>query len=87
MNDVMQQLFPNYRKVEFDMGDGRTITLETGKMANQADGAILLSHGDTRILATVVSAKEMREGQDFFPLSVDYQEKYAAAGKIPGGFF
>lgn len=87
MNDVMQQLFPNYRKVEFDMGDGRMITLETGKMANQADGAVLLSLGNTRILATVVSAREIREGQDFFPLSVDYQEKYAAAGKIPGGFF
>ncbi|MBL7792580.1 MAG: polyribonucleotide nucleotidyltransferase, partial [Saprospiraceae bacterium] len=71
----------------FNLPDGRTITLETGKLATQADGSALVKMGHTMILATVVSAKEMREGQDFFPLSVDYQEKFAAAGRIPGNFF
>lgn len=87
MKDAFNQLFPNYRKHEFDLGDGRTVTLETGKYANQADGAVMLTIGKTMILATVVSATEKKEGQSFFPLSVDYQEKFAAAGKIPGNFF
>ncbi|MCB9241550.1 MAG: polyribonucleotide nucleotidyltransferase [Flavobacteriales bacterium] len=69
-----------------DMGDGKTITLETGKLARQADGSILLSSGNTRILATVVSAKTAREGIDFLPLSVDYQEKFASVGRVPGSF-
>ncbi|HPT21152.1 MAG TPA: polyribonucleotide nucleotidyltransferase [Bacteroidales bacterium] len=69
-----------------DLGDGRTITLETGRMAKQADGAVLLKMGKTMLLATVVSAKEAKEDTDFMPLSVEYKEKYASSGRIPGGF-
>ncbi len=69
------------------MADGRTITIETGKLAKQADGAVVVTMGKTMLLATVVSAKEAREDVDFLPLSVDYKEKYAASGKFPGGFF
>ncbi len=68
-------------------GDGKEITIETGKMARQADGSVIVKMGKTMLLATVVSAQGVREGLDYFPLSVDYQEKYAAAGRIPGGFF
>src|ERR1035437_6126203 len=71
----------------FDIGDGRTISLETGKLAKQADGSIVLRMGDTMLLATVVAKKEATPGTDFLPLSVDYQEKYAAVGRFPGGFF
>lgn len=71
----------------FDLGDGRMITLETGKLAKQADGSVVVKMGDTMLLATVVSAKEAKPGVDFLPLSVDYQEKFAAAGRFPGGFF
>jgi len=71
---------------EITLNDGRTITVETGKLARQADGAVVVRMGDTMLLATVVSAAEAREDASFFPLSVDYQEKFAAAGKIPGGF-
>jgi polyribonucleotide nucleotidyltransferase len=71
---------------EFDLGDGRMITLETGKLAKQADGAVVLKFGNTMILATVVSAKEAKDGVDFMPLTVDYQEKYASTGRFPGGF-
>jgi polyribonucleotide nucleotidyltransferase len=70
-----------------EMGNGQSITLETGKLAKQADGSVVLRMGDTMLLATVVARKEAAENQDFFPLSVDYQEKYAAAGRFPGGFF
>jgi len=73
-------------KKVFDIGDGRTIEIETGKLAKQADGSVVVKMGDTMLLATVVSTKEAKEGVDFLPLSVDYQEKYAAAGRIPGGF-
>ncbi|WP_333826090.1 polyribonucleotide nucleotidyltransferase [Pinisolibacter sp.] len=66
---------------------GRKLVLETGKVARQADGAVLASYGETTVLATVVSAKEPKAGQDFFPLTVNYQEKAFAAGKIPGGYF
>ncbi|NLH81032.1 MAG: polyribonucleotide nucleotidyltransferase [Phyllobacteriaceae bacterium] len=66
---------------------GRTLVLETGKVARQADGAVLASYGETTVLATVVAAKEAKPGQDFFPLTVNYQEKAFAAGKIPGGYF
>jgi polyribonucleotide nucleotidyltransferase len=69
-----------------DLGDGRTITLETGKMARQADGSVLLKMGKTMLLATVVSAKEAKEDTDFMPLSVEYKEKYASTGRFPGGF-
>lgn len=71
----------------FDLGDGRIISIETGKLARQADGAVLVRMGKAALLATVVSAQKPRPGADFFPLSVDYQEKFAAAGRIPGGFF
>jgi polyribonucleotide nucleotidyltransferase len=73
--------------VTFDIGGGRMVTIETGKLARQADGAVTVRQGNCIILATVVANKEPREGQDFFPLSVDYQEKFAAAGRIPGSFF
>ncbi len=66
--------------------DGREITVETGKLAKQADGSVVVKMGKTMLLATVVSNKDAREGVDFLPMSVDYQEKFAAAGKIPGGF-
>lgn len=66
--------------------DGREITIETGKLARQADGAVVLRMGNTMLLATVVSSQEAKEGADFLPLSVDYQEKFASTGKIPGGF-
>jgi len=69
-----------------DLGDGRTIEIETGKLAKQANGSVVIKMGDTMLLATVVSSLEAKEGVDFLPLSVDYQEKYAATGRIPGGF-
>jgi polyribonucleotide nucleotidyltransferase len=72
--------------VEIDWG-GRPLTFETGRIARQADGAVLATYGETSVLATVVAAKEERVGIDFFPLTVNYQEKTFAAGKIPGGFF
>lgn len=70
----------------FETVPGLTISLETGKMARQADGAVVLRCGDTMLLATVVAAKEAKEGQDFFPLTVEYREKYASTGRFPGGF-
>ena len=73
--------------VSFDLGGGREVLLETGKLARQADGAVTVRQGNCIILATVVANSEPREGQDFFPLSVDYQEKFASAGRIPGSFF
>jgi polyribonucleotide nucleotidyltransferase len=73
-------------KKSLDHGDGREILVETGKLAKQADGAVVVRQGDTMILATIVSSKEAREGVDFLPLTVDYREKYAAAGKFPGGY-
>jgi polyribonucleotide nucleotidyltransferase len=73
--------------VTFDIGGGRMVTIETGKLARQADGAVTVRQGNCIILATVVANKEPREGQDFFPLIVDYTEKFAAAGRIPGSFF
>jgi polyribonucleotide nucleotidyltransferase len=76
----------NAIKRVFDLGDGRTIEIETGKLAKQADGSVVVKMGDTMLLATVVSAPEAKEGVDFLPLSVDYQEKYASTGRIPGGF-
>jgi len=76
----------NVIKKSFDLGDGRIIEIETGKLAKQADGAVVVKMGDTMLLATVVSTVGAKSGVDFLPLSVDYQEKYAAAGRIPGGF-
>lgn len=76
----------NIHTKTIQMPDGKTITLETGKLARQADGAVLLKCGNAMLLATVVGAADAREGVDFLPLSVDYQEKFASAGKIPGSF-
>jgi polyribonucleotide nucleotidyltransferase len=73
-------------RVALDWG-GRTLTLETGKMARQADGAVVATYGETSVLATVVAAKQPKEGIDFLPLTVNYQEKFYAAGRIPGGYF
>ena len=73
-------------KEEIDI-NGKKIILETGKIARQADGAIIATCGETVVIATVVGAKKLNDGQDYFPLSVNYQEKYYAAGKIPGGYF
>ncbi len=78
-------MFQVYRK-ELDWG-GRKLVLETGKIARQADGAVLATYGETTVLCTAVAAKSAKPGQDFFPLTVNYQEKTFAAGKIPGGFF
>jgi polyribonucleotide nucleotidyltransferase len=71
----------------FDIGDGRQVTIETGRLARQADGAVTVSIGNCMLLATVVANKEPKEGQSFFPLVVDYQEKFSSAGRIPGSFF
>src|SRR6476646_7914172 len=73
-------------RVALDWG-GRTLTLETGKIARQADGAVMATYGETTVLATVVSAKTPKEGIDFLPLTCNYQEKFYAAGRIPGGYF
>jgi polyribonucleotide nucleotidyltransferase len=76
----------NIQKRTFDTGDGRIIEIETGKLARQAHGSCVVKVGKTMILATVVSGYDAKEGIDFLPLSVDYQEKFAAVGRIPGSF-
>src|SRR5246127_2756615 len=76
----------NIHRVQLDWG-GRQLTLETGRLARQADGAVFASCGDTTVIATVVAAKQPKEGIDFLPLTCNYQEKYYAAGRIPGGYF
>jgi len=76
----------NVKEKTIDLGDGRQIVLQTGKLARQADGAVLLKMGKTMLLATVVAAKEAKEDTDYMPLSVEYKEKYASSGRIPGGF-
>ena len=73
--------------ITFDIGDGRMVSLETGRLARQADGSVTVRQGNCILLATVVANREPREGQEFFPLSVDYMEKFASAGRIPGSFF
>ncbi len=75
-----------YQKVEIEF-NGQPLTMETGKMARQAHGAVVITYGETKVMCTVVSARKMRSGQDFFPLTVNYQEKFYAGGKIPGSFF
>jgi polyribonucleotide nucleotidyltransferase len=80
-------MIPQGIKKSFELPDGRLVTIETGRLAKQADGAVVVTLGKTMLLAAVVSAKEAREDVDFMPLSVDYKEKYAATGKFPGGFF
>jgi polyribonucleotide nucleotidyltransferase len=74
------------KKVSIELG-GKTLTLETGRIARQADAAVLATYGETVVLCAVTAAKSVKDGQDFFPLTVHYQEKYSAAGRIPGGFF
>ncbi|SKB74141.1 polyribonucleotide nucleotidyltransferase [Parapedobacter luteus] len=81
-----QQMSYNEIKTTIDMGGDRQIEISTGKLAKQADGSVVVKQGKTMLLATVVSAQEAKPGTDFLPLSVDYQEKYAATGRIPGGF-
>lgn len=80
-------MIPNPISVSFDIGDGREISIETGRMARQADGAAVVRMGNCMLLATVVANDEPKPGQSFFPLTVDYQEKFASAGRIPGSFF
>ena len=79
-------MLPNFKQKKFNLPDGREILIETGKLAKQADGSAVVRMGDAMLLATVVSSQTAGENVDFLPLSVDYQEKFAAAGKIPGGF-
>ena len=76
----------NITRKEINWG-GRPLVIETGKIARQADGAVLVTYGETQVLCTAVANRSARPGQDFFPLTVNYQEKTFAAGKIPGGFF
>src|SRR6201995_4687745 len=76
----------NTKTVEIEWG-GKTLKLETGRVARQADGAVIATLGETVVLCAVTAAKSVKEGQDFFPLTVHYQEKFSAAGRIPGGFF
>src|ERR1043166_1138742 len=76
----------NIKTVETELG-GKTLKLETGRVARQADGAVMATLGETVVLCAVTAARSVKEGQDFFPLTVHYQEKYSAAGRIPGGFF
>ncbi|MFV0249134.1 MAG: polyribonucleotide nucleotidyltransferase [Tenacibaculum sp.] len=79
-------MIPKVFSQVIELGDGRSITLETGKLAKQADGSVVVKMGDTMLLATVVSAKSAEAGIDFLPLTVDYREKFASAGRYPGGF-
>src|SRR6186713_133036 len=74
-------------QISFTLPDGQEVFIETGRLARQADGSVTVRQGNCIILATVVANKEPKEGQSFFPLSVDYQEKFASAGRIPGSFF
>src|SRR5499433_1454105 len=76
----------NIHREELDWG-GRKLVLETGRIARQADGAVFASYGETTVMATVVAAKKPKEGVDFIPLTCNYQEKFFAAGRIPGGYF
>lgn len=87
MSTSINPLIPNFKTHSFNLPDGREVTIETGKLAKQADGAVVVKMGNTMLLATMCYAKEAKEGVDFLPLTVDYQEKYAALGRFPGGFF
>ncbi len=80
-------MIPQVTQETIDLGDGRTITIETGKLAKQADGSVVVRMGDCMLLATAVSARTANPNVDFLPLTVDYREKFAAAGRFPGGFF
>lgn len=80
-------MIPNVLQETIDLGDGRTIQIETGKLAKQADGSVVIKTGNCVLLATVVSARTANPGVDFLPLTVDFREKFSAAGRFPGGFF
>jgi polyribonucleotide nucleotidyltransferase len=80
-------MIPQVSREIIDLGDGRSISIETGKLAKQADGSVVVQMGNAMLLATVVSARKASPGVDFLPLTVDYREKFAAAGRFPGGFF
>lgn len=80
-------MIPNAKTETVQLPDGRTITIETGKLAKQADGAVVVRMGDCVILATAVAARSANPSVDFLPLTVDYREKFASAGRFPGGFF
>ncbi len=80
-------MIPKVTKEIIDLGDGRSISIETGKLAKQADGSVVVRMGDCMLLATAVAARKINPGVDFLPLTVDYREKFAAAGRFPGGFF
>lgn len=80
-------MIPKVTQEIIDLGDGRTISIETGKLAKQADGSVVVRMGDAMLLATAVAARTANPGVDFLPLTVDYREKFAAAGRFPGGFF
>ena len=75
-----------YKKVELELG-GRTLTVETGKMAKQTNGSVVVTYGETVVLVTAVAAREAKESIDFLPLTVEYQERFYAVGRIPGSFF
>ncbi len=84
--DVTKTIEMNIINKKIELADGRVIEIETGKLAKQADGSAVVKMGDTMLLATVCAAKEVKEGTDFMPLTVDYKEKYYSAGRFPGGF-
>jgi len=84
---MKNKMIPKTFNEVIDLGDGRTISIETGKLAKQADGSVVVRMGDAMLLCTVVSSREASPGIDFLPLTVDYREKFAAAGRYPGGFF
>jgi polyribonucleotide nucleotidyltransferase len=86
-NHKKKIMIPKVSREIIDLGDGRSISIETGKLAKQADGSVVVQMGDSMLLATVVSARKASPGVDFLPLTVDYREKFAAAGRFPGGFF
>ena len=87
INYILKRMLSQPISVQFNLDEKRQVTIGTGKLARQADGAVTVQQGDCIIMATVVANKDPKEGQDFFPLSVDYQEKFASAGRVPGSFF
>src|SRR5690606_13267527 len=87
MTSKQTYMTSNPTSVSFKLNDGREVIIETGKLARQADGAVTVRLGKCILLATVVANREPKPGQSFFPLTVDYQEKFASAGRIPGSFF
>ena len=82
---ITKRQFPNYHKYEMDLA-GRPLTLEVGKLAELANAAVMVGYGDTRVLVTATAAPRPRDGVDFFPMSVDFEEKMYSVGRIPGSF-